>query len=256
MKALADKEPVQPQNRPVMAPDVLQHRLAEAASYAVLRRIAPALRHDVAGLMQPVGMLTKILQRRVQNPQPDLTEITKNLESVSALVKEATAGCMNAMGWMILCEDRPVNLQTGVTEAIKLLGPALFGTDLELRNELADEPAVAPQSYLRSVVTGALLAFCDQRSAGNILQVTLEAGAENSDAHCALLMCMLPGDTVKPPEPTDTDHRSRPIDWQDVQAMADSFNVTMERGDGWLRLGLPQAIKVTVTDARSKPTGL
>ena len=113
------------------APEVLRHRLAEAASYAVLRRIAPALRHDVAGLMQPVGMLTKILQRRVQNPQPDLTEITKNLVSVSALVKEATAGCMNAMGWMSSGEDRPINLQAGVTEAIKLLGPALFGTDLE-----------------------------------------------------------------------------------------------------------------------------
>ena len=46
--------------------DVVPDRLAEAACYAVLRRIAPVLRHDVAGFLQPVGMLMTVLQRRVQ----------------------------------------------------------------------------------------------------------------------------------------------------------------------------------------------
>lgn len=256
MPAPSNKDLVHPELLPLVTPEVLQQRLAEAACYAVLQRISPVLRHDVAGFMQPVGMLTKVLQRRVQMAEPDLREITNNLASVSALVKEATAGCMNAMGWMISGEDKPVSLRSGVSEAIQLLGPELFGTELELRNGISDEQTSVPQSYLRSVLMGALLAFCDHRSAGNILQVTLEAGAENSDAHRALLMRMLPGDTVNTPALGGTNRRSRSIDWQDVQAMADSFNVTMERGDGWLRLGLPQAIKVTVTDARSQPTGL
>ena len=256
MPAPSNKDLVHSELLPLVTPEVLQQRLAEAACYAVLQRISPVLRHDVAGFIQPVGMLTKVLQRRVQMAEPDLHEITKNLASVSALVKEATAGCMHAMGWMISGEDKPVSLQSGVSEAIQLLGPELFGTELELRNGISDEQTSVPQSFLRSILMGALLAFCDHRSAGNILEVTLETGAENSDAHHTLLLRMLPGDTVNTPASTDTDRRFRPIDWQDVKAMADAFSVTMTRGDGWLRLGLPQAIKVTVTDARSQPTGL
>ena len=85
--------------------DVVPDRLAEAACYAVLRRIAPVLRHDVAGFLQPVGMLMTVLQRRVQMPEPDLQAIAKNVASASVLTKEATANCMNAMGWMAMREE-------------------------------------------------------------------------------------------------------------------------------------------------------
>ena len=239
MTDLADNQAVNPQHLPVAEPALHQQRLAEAARYAVLQRIAPVLQHDIAGFMQPIGMLTKILQRRVQMAEPDLPEITKNLASVSALVKEASTGCMNVIGWMISGEDKPVSLRSGVSEAIKLLGPELFGTELDLRNAISDEQTSVPQSFLRSVLMGALLAFCDHRSAGNILQVMLETGAKNTNAHHTLVLRMLPGDTVNTPVLGGTNRRSRSIDWQDVQAMADSFNVTMARGEGWLRLGLP-----------------
>ncbi|MEO7253008.1 MAG: hypothetical protein ABIZ64_02090, partial [Casimicrobium sp.] len=82
-----------------------QERLAEAACYAVLQRIAPVLRHDVAGLMQPMGMLMMLLQRRVQLPEPDLQMIAKNVASANALTKQATVGCINAISWMISRED-------------------------------------------------------------------------------------------------------------------------------------------------------
>lgn len=230
MSAFADQEPVRPQH---------QQRLAEAARYAVLQRLAPVLRHDVAGFLQPVGMLTKVLQRRVQMADPDLPEISKNLASISALVKEASTGCMNAMGWMVSGDDKVMGLHSGVNEAIKMLEPEFFSADLALLNGISDEQASAPQAFLRNVFVGALLAFCDQRTAGNTLQVTLEEESGNGDANRALLLRMLPGDTVNTPASTDTHRQSRSIDWQDVEAMAGSFKVTMARGEGWLRLGLP-----------------
>ena len=102
-------------------PDALQERLAEAASYAVLRRIAPALRHDVAGFMQPVGMLVMVLQRRVQLPEPDLQAIGKTVASVTALAKEATTGCMNAVDWLASREDIRVPMVAGADEVVRLL---------------------------------------------------------------------------------------------------------------------------------------
>jgi hypothetical protein len=226
------------QKPPLTAPELLQQqRLAEAANYAVLRRIAPVLQHNVAGFMQPVSMLTTVLQRRVRMTNPDMQAVTQNLTTISALMKEATTGCMNAVGWMVSSGDVPVSLHSSVNEAIQLLGLEFSETELELINAISDENAVAPRSFLRSLLMGALLAFCDQRSAGSALQVTLETGGPTD----RLLLRMLPGDPCKSPASTDTDRKSRTIDWPDVQAMADSFNVAMERGEGWLTLGVPKS---------------
>ena len=94
---------------------------AEAARYAVLLRVAPMLRHDLAGAMQPIGMIAVVLQRRLQMPEPDLTAIGKNVTTVGALVKEASSGCLNAMGWLAPREDAAVEVEAGVADIIKLL---------------------------------------------------------------------------------------------------------------------------------------
>ena len=44
-----------------LTPECLNDRLSEAAFYAVLRRMMPVLRHDVAGAMQPLRMLLMVL---------------------------------------------------------------------------------------------------------------------------------------------------------------------------------------------------
>jgi hypothetical protein len=220
-------------------PEGLNDRLAEAAFYAVLRRLIPVLRHDVAGAMQPVRMLLMVLERRVQIPEPDLQAITKNVTSASALTKQATANCIDALGWIASSEDPSVSLHSSVNEAIKLLGLELSAHGLELVNGITDDSVSAPQSFLRSVFMGALLAFCDQRSSGTALQVTFEA-ASHSHQGGRLQLRMLLDDTQNPPASLDIVRKYRMIGWADVQAMARSFSVKLERGDGWLTLELPK----------------
>ncbi len=219
-------------------PDSLNDRLAEAANYAVLRRLMPVLRHDVAGAMQPVRMLLMVLERRLQAPEPDLAAITKNVTSVSALTKQATAECIGALEWIGSSHDARVSLRSGVDEAIKLLAMELSANGLELVNGIADDAATAPQSFLRSVLMGAVLAFCDQRRQGNTLKVTYTAADSHQSGQ--LRLEMLPDDAGKSPESLDIVRKYRLIDWPDVQAMATSFKVKLERGDGWLTLGLPK----------------
>jgi len=221
----------------------LADRLAEAACYAVLRRIAPVLRHDVAGFMQPVGMLMMVLQRRVQMPEPDLQAIAKNVVSASALAKEAAAGCMNAISWIAAREDSAVSLQSSVNQAAKLLAMELSAQGLEISNIISSDAVVVPQSFFRSVLVGALLAFCDQRMTGSTLQISLEVETGNNTAPNRLMLRMLPGDVAAVSGLTDSPamgHLSRRIDWPDVEAMARSFGVTMDRGDGYLAVGLPK----------------
>lgn len=217
--------------------------LAEAACYAVLRRLMPVLRHDVAGAMQPVRMLMMVLERRVHAPEPDIQAITKNVLSVSALTKQATADCLKALEWVGSSQDAHVTLRSSVDEAIKLLAMELSANGLALVNGVSDDKIAASQSFLRTVFMGALLAFCDQHVAAGTLQVTLEADTDtDTDSHCAprLLLKMLPGDAGKPAEFQDIVRKYRLLDWPDVHAMARPFGVTVMQGDGWLTLDLPK----------------
>ena len=94
---------------------------------------------------------------------------------------------------------------------------------------------------------GALLAFCDQRTPGSILRVSVETGAESgSGDDVRLMLHMLPGDaaasaaSAASAATTATDRKPRSIDWHDVEAMARSFGALMSRGEGWLSLDLPK----------------
>jgi hypothetical protein len=222
--------------------DHLQDRLAEAASYAVLRRIAPVLRHDVAGFMQPIGMLMMVLQRRVQMPESDLQAIAKNVASVSALTKEATTGCMNAMGWMASREDTGVSLHKGAEEVVRLLALELSARGLTAANEIAANTGSAARSFFRSVFAGALLAWCDQTTGAGVLHITASSPA----GHTELKLHFEPNDNAVPAEYVTA---QRPIGWDDVQAMARVSGATLFRGEGWLRLQLDDSLAKSANSA-------
>jgi hypothetical protein len=216
--------------RPVTS-DQLQERLAEAASYAVLRRIAPVLRHDVAGFMQPVGMLMMVLQRRVQMPEPDLQAIAKNVASVSALTKEATTGCMNAMGWMASREDNPVSFHEGAEEVLRLLTLELSGRGLTAVNDIAVDHATAARSFFRGAFAGAVLAWCDQTTGAGVLHITASSQAGDTE----LKLLFEPNENTAS---TEAVIARRLIGWEDVQAMAHASGAKLSHGDDWLLLQL------------------
>ena len=222
-------------NAPSVGADFLQERLAEAASLAVLQRIASALRHDVAGFMHPVGMLAMVLQRRVQMPEPDLQAIAKNVMSVSALAKEATTGCMNAMDWMASREDACTSMYAGVDEVVRLLALELTGCGLSAANDIAEDKARLPRRFFRSVLAGALLAWCDQNPGAGVLRIS-----GSSDANEAELKLQFEADDTA--LATDAGSPQRRIGWDDVEALARASGATLSRGDGWLRLQLRHSL--------------
>ena len=231
--------------------DFLQERLAEAASYAVLQRIAPALRHDVAGFMQPVGMLVMVLQRRVQMPEPDLQAIAKNVISISALAKEATTGCMNVMDWMASREDACISMYAGVDEVVRLLALELSGHGLSASHDLAADISVdlvqVPRRFFHCVLAGALLAWCDQIPGAGVLRIT-----GWSDASEAELKLQFEADGTA--LPADAVHRQRRIGWDDAEALARACGATVSRGKGWVRLRLSHSLEEAASKLCHKKT--
>ena len=45
---------------------------AEAARYALLRRLASSMRHHLVVNLQPIGMIYEVMDRRLRAPVPDL----------------------------------------------------------------------------------------------------------------------------------------------------------------------------------------
>jgi predicted nucleic acid-binding protein len=64
-------------------------RRVEAARYALLRRLAFAMRHHMVVHLQPIGMITEVLERRLGMPSPDLAEIHDNMDKINGLSRAA-----------------------------------------------------------------------------------------------------------------------------------------------------------------------
>ena len=221
-----------------MSAEAINDRMAEAARFAVLNRLMPVLRHDVLGAMQPVRMLLMVLEKRLQNAEPDLQAIRATVASVSTLSKQATAGCVGALGWVAAADDVQVSLHSFINEAIGLLAMELSVNGLTLVNDIKDDSANASHNFLRSVVMGALLAFCDQPGEGGILQVSFNPDNAAPGAGGQLQVRLL-ADKGEKPALHDVIRKYRLIEWPDVQAMAKSSGVQIARGKGWLTLDLP-----------------
>jgi hypothetical protein len=208
--------------------------LAEAACYAILCRIAPVLRHDIAGLVQPVRLLLAVLEKRIMKPEFDRDAILENVASVSALTKDAATGSMNAMGWMNLPSRTSVgplvNLRSSVDELIELLALEFSENSLTVTNNISDETARVPQSLVRTVLVGSLLAFCDAPFGGGNLIVTLSADK---------LSLMLLKDIGLPlSKNTNNFPPERPIRWEDVDALAARLDLKLVHGEGSVNIDL------------------
>lgn len=230
-----------PSNLQDLSADYLTERLAEAARYAVLERLMPILRHDVAGAMQAPRMMLMVMQKRLQAPEPDFQAIAQNVATVGTLTQQATLSCMAALAWMAPSEDINIGLSSSVDKAAAWLAMELSGNALVLVNGIEDEAVTAPQTFFRNIFLGALLAFCDQHVGGGNLQVTYKPAAAASGLSGQLQLCLLADAAEKLPVLQNSAPKVRLIGWSDVQAMAQSSGVHMARGDGWLTLQLPAA---------------
>ncbi|RYX95722.1 MAG: hypothetical protein EOO28_09905 [Comamonadaceae bacterium] len=210
------------------SPD-LKDRLAEAARYALLRRLAPALRHNMAGALQPVAMIATMLEKRLQKPAPDFAALAKNSNDINTLSREAAATCMALMTWLAPKDNEKVPAGEGIADAVGLLVTELSFRGFTVVNESTGCTAAVPRSLLRNAFMASLIALTDEgKSPANVV---ISATAE-SDA-LVVRISLAPTDG----EPSgNASHAYRALDWSDVDALVAADNATLVRGDGSVEL--------------------
>lgn len=191
---------------------------AEAARYALLRRLAPSIRHHLVGEFQPIGMVASMMDRRLQTDAPNLAHLRENSASLGKLSRTAASMCMNLMSWLAPKKEAVTQLDSGVLDCLSLLTTELRFRGFVIVNEIADMPVDVSLSALRSVLPAALLALSDQQPgpADVVLSATWVDGA------VAVSMRRRPAERSADNSP-NTDYRA--LTWLDVAALAQAESV-------------------------------
>ncbi|HSV81031.1 MAG TPA: hypothetical protein VLK85_17665 [Ramlibacter sp.] len=205
---------------------------AEAARYALLRRLAPSMRHHLVVNLQPIGMIYEVLERRLRAPQPDLAHVQDSANKINGFARAALNSSLEVVGWLAPDEAVPVAVEEGARECASLLATSFSFRGYSLRNEVAAMSGQVRRSTLRSLLTGALILSTDHLQPP--VELVLAAEPEKGGVLVSVTPRVSNGDKGFANEPG-----YRKLEWQDLQALAAEDGVRLERQGERLEIHLP-----------------
>jgi hypothetical protein len=200
----------------------------EAARYALLRRLAFAMRHQMVVHLQPIGMVTEVMDRRLRAAEPDLAQVHESMAKIHGFSKAAVQSCLDVITWMAP-DATTVALDAGTHECLTLLRSNFSFRGFALGDEIGALPMTVSRAALRNVLPACLLALTDITPTPAELLVTGEPGEDES----ALRI------TLRATEGTagfEGDGRYRQLHWHEVEALARADNVEATREADGARL--------------------
>jgi hypothetical protein len=207
---------------------------AEAARYALLRRLAPSMRHHLVVNLQPIGMIYEVMDRRLRAPVPDLANVQDSASKINGFANAALHACLDMVSWLAPDDAVTVEVPDAVRECTGLLATSLSFRGYALRNEVEPLPGVVRRPAMRILLAATLIHLTDERAAP--ADLVLRAVAEEAGARVTV--------TVRPTQggkgiPAEQGYRK--LTWQDVQALAEAEGVQVEREGEQLSLRFPWA---------------
>lgn len=216
---------------PALTPE---ERLVESARYALLRRLMPAIRHNMAGSLQPIGMISAMLERRLQGASPDLGKLGQNASDISELSREAASTCMSLMTWLAPREKDTVALDAGLAEALQLQATELSFRGFTLVNETAGVDMPVHRGTLRSLTMASVIALTDATTG----PARIVLSAQPLEGETLLRIELVASGGEAPPHGLQS---YRPLGWDDVQALADAEQLVFSHSENRVELRLPAA---------------
>ena len=206
----------------------------EAARYALLRRLAPSMRHLLVVNLQPIGMIYEVMDRRLRATHPDLAQIQESAHKINGFAKAALASCIDVVGWLAPDDAVTTTVQEGVRECASLLATSLSFRGYALRNEVQAAPGQVRRSAMRSLLSAALLHVTDTSRPPADLAIGSEAG---EDAVTLILTVR----STQGDKGFTAEAAYRKLEWADLQALAAGEGVQLIRDADAIRFVLPWA---------------
>jgi C4-dicarboxylate-specific signal transduction histidine kinase len=209
---------------------------AEAARYGVLRRLGPALKHDMVVNLQAIAMLAEVLNAKLDRGAPDPAEFHRSIAKLNRLAREAVAGCLKVAAWLEPGEDEGIKLSDGLAECLQLLASNFNFRGFVVNAECAETPFQVSRVLLRNLLIASLITLTD--AAGGPCRVDVHADVEGATALITVRISPREDDYEGLPyEPT-----YRQLEWADVQALAQAEGIELERGADHISLRMPRQV--------------
>ena len=194
---------------------------ADAARYALLRRLMPAMLHNMAGALQPIGMTAAIMEKRLQTAAPDLSAITKSCGNIKTLSREASTTFMDLMTWLAPKDMPPVAVNAGIEDTLGMVATELAFRGFTVANETANICAEMSQNILRSVYLAGLMAVTDAAQSSG--QVSLRARAAGNEILLEIEFTAIGNESVQAGM-----QAYRKLGWDDVRFLAEAEGIGIE----------------------------
>lgn len=209
---------------------------AEAARYGVLRRLGPALKHDMVVNLQAIAMMAEVLNAKLDRGSPDPAEFHSSISKLNRLAREAVANCLKVAAWLEPGEDEDIALNEGVEECLALLASNFNFRGFFVTRELDSTPLQVSRVALRHILIASLITLTD--AAGGPCQIRVHTHVASGRGEVDVRISPREDDYEGLPyEPN-----YRQLDWADVQALASAENVELQEGPGFIRMHLPRAV--------------
>ena len=207
---------------------------AEAARYGVLRRLGPALKHDMVVNLQAIAMMAEVMNARLDRGSPDPADFHASIAKLNRLAREAVANCLKVAAWLEPGEDEGVKLCDGVDECLALLASNFNFRGFLVERDCAPTQFQVSRVALRNLLIASLITLTD--AAGGPCRVSVKAGVEGQFAEVSVRIS--PREDEFEGLPFEPGYRH--LDWADVQALALAEGVDLVRGSDHITMRLPR----------------
>lgn len=209
---------------------------AEAARYGVLRRLAPALKHDMVVNLQAISMMAEVLNAKLERGSPAPAEFHASIAKLNRLAREAVANCLKVASWIEPGEDEGVRLADGVDDCLALLASNFNFRGFLVTKDVPESAFQVSRVVLRHLLVASLITLTD--AAQGPCEVHVKAEVASGMAEIAVRISPRQDEF----EGLAYEASYRELEWQDVQALALAESVELVRGNDHIVMRIPRAV--------------
>ena len=207
---------------------------AEAARYGVLRRLGPALKHDMVVNLQAIAMMAEVMNAKLDRGAPDPVEFHSSVAKLNRLARAAVANCLKVAAWLEPGEDEGVKLTDGIAECVGLLESNFNFRGFVVDSKCVETNFQVSRVVLRNLLVASLITLTD--AAGGPSRVTVKGEVEGQFGEVTVRIG--PRDDHYEGLPYEPSYRQ--LDWSDVQALALAEGVDLVRSTDHITLRVPR----------------
>ena len=160
---------------------------AEAARYALLRRLAPALKHDLVVHLQSVTMMSEVVGARLEREAGLPPQLREQVSRLHHLARDAVASSLRVTHWLTPPDDEGVPLPEGISQTLDLIRNPLGFRGFALTQRIEGQPLEVARTQLQPVLAAAILHLSDLAPPPRT--IAIDAHADHDQAHVQVRLC-------------------------------------------------------------------